>query len=167
MDNRNTVESHIRQLIQQLTVRSVRESDIFRWTFWSRLARKCLQTPAPVSILVERFSAPNPTDSARFHYFCHIPLTRQSPTRVRGRIWVARLVLTALILNRGSQLSLFLTNYLSQSILAIVQELPEFEFYLDPGELRQVVAQTSVASSALARCSILSLLDESSPRNIA
>ena len=40
----------------------------------------------------ERFSAPNPTDSARFDYFYHIPSACQRVTHQRGRIWVARLV---------------------------------------------------------------------------
>ena len=43
-------------------------------------------------LLDERFSAPNPTDSARFHYFYHVPPVCQPVTHQRGRIWVARLV---------------------------------------------------------------------------
>ena len=45
-----------------------------------------------ILFFVERFSAPNPTDSAHFHYFYHVPLTCQPVTHQRGRIWVARLV---------------------------------------------------------------------------
>ena len=44
-------------------------------------------------IFVERFSAPNPTDSAHFHYFYHAQTACQRVTHQRGRIWVARLVL--------------------------------------------------------------------------
>ena len=44
-------------------------------------------------IFVERFSAPNPTDSARLQYFYHVPSVCQQVTHQRGRIWVARLVL--------------------------------------------------------------------------
>ena len=40
----------------------------------------------------QRFSAPNPTDSARFHYFYHVPSACQPVTHQRGRIWVARIV---------------------------------------------------------------------------
>ena len=47
----------------------------------------------------ERFSAPNPTDSAHFHYFYHVPLACQPVTHQRGRIWVARIVRPALVLN--------------------------------------------------------------------
>ena len=38
------------------------------------------------SFSAERSSTPNPTDSARFHYFYHAPSSSQSPTRQRGRI---------------------------------------------------------------------------------
>ena len=44
------------------------------------------------SFSAERFSAPNPTDSARFHYFYHVPSVCQPVIHQRGRIWVARLV---------------------------------------------------------------------------
>ena len=47
----------------------------------------------------ERFSAPNPTDSAHFHYFYHVPPVCQPVTHQRGRIWVARLVRLILVLN--------------------------------------------------------------------
>ena len=52
----------------------------------------CGGSESPFFILVERFSAPNPTDSARFHYFYHVPPACQPVTHQRGRIWVARLV---------------------------------------------------------------------------
>ena len=45
-----------------------------------------------IGFIAQRFSAPNPTDSARFYYFYHVPPACQPVTHQRGRIWVARLV---------------------------------------------------------------------------
>ena len=45
----------------------------------------------------ERFSAPNPTDSAHFHNFYHVPSACQPVTHQRGRIWVARIVRSAFL----------------------------------------------------------------------
>ena len=49
----------------------------------------------------QRFSAPNPTDSAHFQYFYHVPPACQSVTHQRGRIWVARLYRTTDLFMRG------------------------------------------------------------------
>ena len=45
-----------------------------------------------IHFLAERFSAPNPTDSAHLHYFYHFQTSCQRVTHQRGRIWVARVV---------------------------------------------------------------------------
>ena len=70
--------------------------------------------------LVERFSAPNPTESAHFHYFYHVPSACQPVTHQRGRIWVARLVLL---------------------ILGLIVVILALEFLDHPGKMAELVRQ--------------------------